>query len=196
MADDNKKQSEDNNSRKPTGGGRMQPSTIAVWIAIIGGMVLLFTMKEKWGEPPYREISSYDFNAKVASNLIAHARVNVGQQSSLTDVTGTYYEVDGGGNKQLGADGQPLEVPFRTKILLTETFADRLREVKQIELRENSALWVNVGINVLFLLVMVFFIWFFFIRPIRMAGKAARSRRFLIFPETARQSSVRPPARA
>jgi len=174
MADDNKMNGEDKNTRKPAGGGRMQPSTIAVWIAIIGGMALLFTMKDKWGEAPRTEISQYDFVQKVNSNLIASAKVNYGQQSSLTEITGSFYETDASGNK-IVTNGKPAETAFRTKVVMTETFADQLRGVKQIEPRESSALLFNIGINVLFLALFVFLIWFFFIRPIRMAGKGALS---------------------
>src|SRR6478609_11014141 len=152
----------------------MQPSTIAVWIAIIGGMALLFSMKGKWGEPTRAEISQYDFVQKVNSNLIASAKVNYGQQSALTEITGSYFETDAAGNKIM-ANGKPVETAFKTKVIMTENFADQLRGVKQIEPRETSALLFNIGINVLFLAVFVFLIWFFFIRPIRMAGKGALS---------------------
>jgi len=165
---------DDKNLRKPSGGGRMQPSTIAVWIAIIGGMALLFSMKGKWGEPNRTEISQYDFVQKVNSNLIASAKVNYGQQSSLTEITGSFFETDANGEKAVSG-GKPVEVPFRTKVVMTESFADQLRNVKQIEPRESSALLFNIGINVLFLALFVFLIWFFFIRPIRMAGKGALS---------------------
>ncbi len=174
MADDNKMNGDEKNTRKPAGGGRMQPSTIAVWIAIIGGMALLFTMRDKWGETPRTEISQYDFVQKVNSNLIASAKVNYGQQSSLTEITGSYYETDSAGEK-IVTNGKPVEKEFRTKVVMTETFADQLRGVKQIEPRESSALLFNIGINVLFLALFVFLIWFFFIRPIRMAGKGALS---------------------
>lgn len=173
MADDNKMNGDDKNLRKP-GGGRMQPSTIAVWIAIIGGMALLFTMKDKWGEAPRTEITSYDFVQKVNSNLIASAKVNYGQQSALTEITGSYYETDSAGNKVM-ANGKPVETSFRTKVIMTESFADQLRNVKQIEPRETSAILFTLGINALFFAVLIFLIWFFFIRPIRMAGKGALS---------------------
>ncbi len=173
MSENKKMNGNDKNMRKP-GGGRMQPSTIAVWIAIIGGMALLFSMKGKWGEPNRTEISQYDFVQKVHSNLIASAKVNYGQQSSLTEITGTYYKTDEQGEK-LMAGGKPVEVPFHTKVVMTESFADQLRNVKQIEPRESSALLFNIGVNILFLGLFVFLIWFFFIRPIRMAGKGALS---------------------
>jgi cell division protease FtsH len=173
MADDNKNSGEDKNGRKPMG-GRMQPSTIIVWIAIIGGMFLLFSMKGKFSEPQRDEISQFDFVTMVESNLIASAKVNFGQQSSLTEVTGEYFKVDQSGNKIMEG-GEAVKVAFRTKVFMTESFADRLRQVKEIEPRETSALLFNIGINVLFLLMFVFLIWFFFIRQIRMAGKGALS---------------------
>jgi cell division protease FtsH len=174
MSDKKKMSSDDKNPRKPIGGGRMQPSTIAVWLVIIVGMAMLFTMKGKFGETPRAEISQFEFVQKLESNLLASAEVNFGQQSALTEVTGKYFETDSSGSKVM-KDGATVEVPFRTKVFMTETFADRLRNVPAITSRETSPLLFNIGINVLFLLVMVFLIWFFFIRPIRMAGKGALS---------------------
>ncbi|MEK7782209.1 MAG: AAA family ATPase, partial [Verrucomicrobiota bacterium] len=174
MADDNKSNGDDKNARKP--GGRMQPSTIIVWIAIIGGMSLLFLMKDKWGEAPRAVLSHYEFMQKVDSNLIASAKINYGAQSSyLTEVTGSYFVVDEAGNKKVNPDGKPTEVLFRAQARLTEAVENKLLAVQKIDPRETSALLFNIGINILFLAVFVFLIWFFFIRPIRMAGKGALS---------------------
>ena len=52
----------------------MQPSTIAVWIAIIGGMALLLDEGTNWGEAPRTELTHYEFMQKVDSNLVASAR--------------------------------------------------------------------------------------------------------------------------
>jgi cell division protease FtsH len=174
MADDNKLNNDEKNPRKMPG-GRMQPGTYIVWVAIIGIMIFLFSMKDKFHSKPPKEISQFDFVQKMESNLLASAKVNFGQQAMLTEVTGSFYELDGSGNKVMNAEGKPTEVPFTTKVFMTEKLADQMRAVKQIEPRETNALLFNIGINILFIGTFIFLIWFFFIRPIRMAGKGALS---------------------
>ena len=110
------------------------------------------------------------------SNLIASAKINYGSTASyLTEIRGSYFEVDSSGNKVLGTDGKAKEVPFRTEARLTEAIENKLLAVEKIEPHENSVLLFNLGMNVLFIGTFIFLIWFFFIRPIRMAGKGAMS---------------------
>ena len=175
MADENKIKDDDKNPRK-LGGGKMQPGTIVVWIAIIGIMAFLFTMKDKFGQTPPAKLTQYDFTQKVNSNLIASAKINYGSTASyLTEIRGSYFEVDSSGNKVLGTDGKAKEIPFRTEARLTEAIENKLLAVEKIEPHENSVLLFNLGMNVLFIGTFIFLIWFFFIRPIRMAGKGAMS---------------------
>ena len=175
MADENKTKDDDKNPRK-LGGGKMQPGTIVVWIAIIGIMAFLFTMKDKFGQTPPAKLTQYDFTQKVNSNLIASAKINYGSTASyLTEIRGSYFEVDSSGNKVLGTDGKAKEIPFRTEARLTEAIENKLLAVEKIEPHENSVLLFNLGMNVLFIGTFIFLIWFFFIRPIRMAGKGAMS---------------------
>ena len=175
MADENKTKDDDKNPRK-LGGGKMQPGTIVVWIAIIGIMAFLFTMKDKFGQTPPAKLTQYDFTQKVNSNLIASAKINYGSTASyLTEIRGNYFEVDSSGNKVIGTDGKAKEIPFRTEARLTEAIENKLLAVEKIEPHENSVLLFNLGMNVLFIGTFIFLIWFFFIRPIRMAGKGAMS---------------------
>lgn len=115
MADDNKINDGDKNIRK-MGAGKMQPGTIMVWGAIIVIMVLLFSMKEKFSQTPPTPLTQYDFIQKVNSNLIASAQINYGSTASyLTEIRGSYFEVDSSGNKITGTEGKPKEIPFRVE---------------------------------------------------------------------------------
>ena len=51
----------------------MQPRTWVVWAVIIGGIVLLATMKDKYGDVQRAPLTQYEFLQKVNSNLIASA---------------------------------------------------------------------------------------------------------------------------
>lgn len=153
----------------------MQPRTWVVWAVIIGGIVLLATMKDKMGDVQRTVLTQYEFVQKVNSNLLANATINYGAQSSpLTEILGSYYATDANGEKVM-KDGKPVEVPFHTKVIMTESFADQLRNVKQVEPKESSALLYSIGMQLLFLGIIGLFLWFFFIRQIRMAGKGALS---------------------
>jgi len=174
MADDNRN---NDNDRNPKKGGefRMQPRTWVVWAVIIGGIVLLATMKDRMGDVQRSTLTQYEFVQKVNSNLLASATINYGAQSSpLTEILGSYYATDANGEK-IVKEGKPVEVPFRTKVIMTESFADQLRNVKQVEPKESSALLYSIGMQLLFLGIIGLFLWFFFIRQIRMAGKGALS---------------------
>ena len=176
MADDNKIKDDDKNARK-LGGGKMQPGTIAVWIAIIAIMGFLFSMKGKFGQTPPAKLTHFDFMQKVNSNLIASAKINYGSPTTyLTEVRGNYFEVDKNtGEKILGADGKAKEIPFLAEARLTETIENKLLAVEVISPHENSAVYLNIVSSALLICAPIFFIWFFFIRPIRMAGKGAMS---------------------
>jgi cell division protease FtsH len=176
MADENKIKDDDKNSRK-LGGGKMQPGTIMVWIAIIVIMGFLFTMKDKFGQTPPAKLSHYELMQKVNSNLIATATINYSSTGgALTEVRGSYFDVDKTtGEKIVGADGKAREIPFRTEARLTETIENKLLAIEAISPHENSVLLFNLGMNVLIFGSFIFFVWFFFIRPIRMAGKGALS---------------------
>ncbi len=174
MADDNRKNDDDKNPKRG-GEFRMQPRTWVIWAVILGGIVLLATMRDRMGESPRTELSQFEFLQKVNSNLLANATINYGAQSSyLTEIVGNFYATDGTGSKIL-KDGKPVEIPFRTKARLTETIENKLLADSVIEPHETSALLYSLGMQLLFLGVIGLFLWFFFIRQIRMAGKGALS---------------------
>ncbi len=173
MADDNKKQDNDKSGKK-IGEFRLQPRTWLVWVIIIGGIVLLVTMKDRL-DVPRAPLSQYEFFQKVDSNLVASASINYGAQSALTEIVGSYYRTTPDGNKVIKDGGKAEEIPFRTKARLTEALENKLLAVEKIEPHEASALLYSLGIQLLFLAVIGLFLWFFFIRQIRMAGKGALS---------------------
>ena len=175
MADDNKINDGDKNIRK-MGSGKMQPGTIMVWVAIIGIMALLFSMKERFNQTPPTLLTQYDFIQKVNSNLVASAQINYGSTASyLTEIRGSFFEVDSSGNKITGVDGKAKEIPFRVEARLTEAIENKLLAVEKIVPHENSMVFLNIGSTALVIGLPIFLIWFFLIRPMRMAGKGALS---------------------
>ncbi len=120
-------------------------------------------------------LSQYEFFQKVDSNLVASATINYGAQSSyLTDVIGKYYRTDKNG-KIVKESGKPVEVPFHTKARLTEQMENKLLALPEIEPHEPNTLLMSFGYQLLFFLGLGLFVWFFFIRQIKLAGKGALS---------------------
>ncbi len=147
----------------------MPPRTWVVWIAIIGSIITLVLMKGRI-EAPSDTLTVKQFMTLVDSNLIASAVVNYSPQSPLQEVSGKYYHQD--------AEGKALTnavTAFRAKMPLTENAVNRLYEYPQIEFREPPTMMLNLVWSVLPIVVIAAFIWFFFIRQIKMAGKGALS---------------------
>jgi len=169
MADDNRNSSEEK-SPKRGGDFRVPPRTWVVWIAIIGGILVLMMMKDKM-DPPAAPISQYEFFRKLDSNQIASATINYSAQSAfLTEITGKYYKTD-----SEGTIIKSEEVPFRVKARLTEKMEDKLLALATVSPKETSVVWLGILYTVLPLLIVGAFIWFVFIRQIKMAGKGALS---------------------
>lgn len=162
----------DDDKNKKGGEFRVPPKTWIVWIAIFGGIISLMMLKEKLdssGQP----LKHFQFLQLVDSNLVASATINYGAQSgALTEIIGTCY-VPGPDGARVQDNGQDKVVPFRTKARLTPEIENRLLKLPQFEPHEPNPLWVGLGYQLLFFLGIGLFIWFFFIRQLKMAGKGA-----------------------
>src|ERR1039457_519458 len=168
MADDNKSNDKDKNANKG-GEFRVPPRTWIVWVAIIGSIVTLVMLK---GKIEYQgdELYPQQFLQLVDSNLIASVSLNFSPQSHpVAVVEGTYFKTDEKGEKI-----KP-PVPFRTKTLLTEETQNKLVHLPSFAIHEPNQLLLNMIWGVLPFVLIGAFIWFFFIRQIKMAGKGALS---------------------
>ena len=170
MADENR--SNDDEKGKKGGEFRVPPRTWIVWIAIFGGIISLMMLKDRMdGEST--ALKHYDFLQLVESNLVHSATINYGAQSGyLTEITGKYFATDKDGNRVKDA-GQDKLVAFRTKTRLTPEIENKLVKLPQFEPREPNPLWWSFGMQLMFFLALGLFVWFFFIRQLKMAGKGA-----------------------
>jgi cell division protease FtsH len=175
MPDENKYNDEEKPPKK--GELKVPPRTWIVWIAIFGGIILLMLMKDKW-ETQGKAISQNLFQQLVESNRIEKAIVNYSPQNlSLTEVTGNYYQVDEAGNHVKDPKtGIDATVPFRAKVRLYPDFEKRVLDHNPpFDVHEPSTMLLSVVWSVLPFVVIVAFVWFFFVRQIKMAGKGALS---------------------
>jgi cell division protease FtsH len=175
MSDDNKYNEDDKNSKKG-GEFRVPPRTWVVWIAIFGGIILLMVMRDRW-ESPGTLINQYQFQQLVDSNQIAKATINYNPQDPyLTEIVGTFYKTDSAGVRMQGKDGDMKE-NFRGKFRLTNRLERKLLsgQYPQFEVKEPNTMLLSLVWSILPFAAIAAFIWFFFIRQIKMAGKGALS---------------------
>src|SRR5476651_757546 len=98
MADEdkNKKSGDDPKKKAETPGGFKLPmSTLAVWIAIVGSIIVLAVINQKM-KVPVNLITEDEFFQKFEANQIAHGTINYSPQSAypnatFNDINGTYY---------------------------------------------------------------------------------------------------------
>jgi cell division protease FtsH len=166
MPDHNNMSEEDKN--KKGGEFRMPPRTWIVWIAIICTVVFVVLLRNNM-DSRGEFLSPYQFNQLLDANLIKDGIINFGQQSSVTtEISGKYYKVDRDGKKS-----DPI--PFWTKVALTQPMIERLQYDEHFKLVEPNTMLLSVLWSVLPILLIGAFIWFIFIRQIKMAGKGALS---------------------
>jgi cell division protease FtsH len=163
MSDENKINNDDKGSGK-NGEFRVPPKTWIVWIVIIGGILALVMFKNNM-TPQVGAITPSDFLAAVDKEQIASATVNPNPQSSIYDIIGKFKPT---------ADGKG-GAPFRVKMLLTDSMVDKLSKIPSVDIKEPNTMLLNVMMTLLPILLIGAFIWFFFIRQIKMAGKGALS---------------------
>jgi cell division protease FtsH len=162
MADENKFNDDDKGPKK-AGEFRVPPRTWVIWMAIIGIIITLVLFKSKM-ESPSQVLKPNDFIAKVDSGMIHSGTINYSPQSPLQEINGFYYK----------SEAKDVTVAFHTKMPLTEKMVDKLI-LANFEVREPNQILLSVVWSVLPILVIAAFIWFFFIRQIKMAGKGALS---------------------
>ncbi|MGD0259323.1 MAG: ATP-dependent zinc metalloprotease FtsH [Verrucomicrobiota bacterium] len=165
MSDDNKHNDDDKNPKKG-GEFRVPPRTMVVWIAILGGIVLLMLLRDRM-EAPGDFLNQYKFQQLVESNQIIQATINYNPQSpDLREITGKYWKIE---------NDRKVEAPFRAKARLYPELEKRLLSLPQFDPREPNTMLFSFMLSVLPIVVIAALIWFFFIRQIKMAGKGALS---------------------
>jgi cell division protease FtsH len=171
MSDENK-QNKDERGPKKSGDFKMPANAWIIWIAILGVLLTLMTLKGRF-QTQSEVLSQYDFLQKFHTNLIAHATIDYNQQTlPLTQIEGTYYKTDKDGN----AINPKVEVPFLVKnALITSKMEDELLTSDKISVSQPNALLYSMGMELLFFLGIGVLFWFFFIRQIKLAGKGALS---------------------
>jgi cell division protease FtsH len=176
MADDKQNKINDGD-KKPQKGGefRIPPKTWIVWMVIFASIIGLMVIKEHV-QSPNEPLKQPEFLRKMDANLIARGDMIFSPQSQMVEIIGEYYVTDGMGRIQTNASsGQAVTTVFQTKLHLTDKLEDKLRESGRFEQREPNTMMLNIFWSLAPILIIAGFIWFFFIRQIKLAGKGAMS---------------------
>jgi len=131
-----------------------------VWIALLGAIILLLLIRK--GLNSGESISQYQFMELLNSDQIIRATVFYDNQSPLNEIVGVYNKTDGEIRKP---------VRFRTRVRLTSNLEARLTHLPQFEIREANNVLLSLVWSILPILVIAVFIWFFFIRQMKIATK-------------------------
>ncbi|MDB6019963.1 MAG: ftsH [Pedosphaera sp.] len=167
MSDDNRNLDDDR--QRKNGDFKMPSRNWVVWIALICG-VLLIVLWHGQMDTQGEIVSQHQFVAMVDSNQIVKATVKFNPQSPyLTEIKGTYFKTEKDGKKAAVATA------FKTKVHLTNKEVSQLLSRENFDAEEPNTMLMGVLWTVLPFLVVAAFIWFFFIRQIKMAGKGALS---------------------
>jgi cell division protease FtsH len=169
MSDENKINNDDKDSRK-NGEFRVPPKTWLVWIVIIGGILGLVLFRNQMTPTP-DAIQPKAFLDKVDAGLIDTATINFSPQSPIYEITGKYKSLE----KPTDPKSNVTLVAFHVKMLLTDSMIDKLVKIPGVDIKEPNTMLLSVMMTLLPILLIGAFIWFFFIRQIKMAGKGALS---------------------
>ena len=169
MSDENRINGDD---RRKNPEFRVPPKTWVVWTAIVAGIVMLILFNHRMtSQPSFLIPSEFQKKMDAVPCQIARAQLNYNPQSPLLgEVVGTYYSTD-----DKGGIVKDKEVPFRTQVLLTEKIQDKLQSLPHFEFHEPNTMWMSILVTLLPFALIALFVWFFFIRQIKMAGKGALS---------------------
>lgn len=149
---------------------RVPPRTWFVWVAILGGIILLMLVRDHMGTDS-EFLPQYAFLRMVDSNQIAQATISYNPQNSpLAEITGKYYKLDSRGERLPANDPHAL-VPFHSAARLTENMEDKLFNMPEFQPREPHTMLMNVIWSVLPIFIIAVLIWFFFIARIKKVAR-------------------------
>ena len=145
-----------------------------VWIAILGFIPLLIFFKDN-SKGKAGQISYLKFMELVDNELIEEAEITYSQQSGdLREVIGKYLVTDLDG-KPKSENGKQVTTRFNLTIPLSEELETKLLATGKFTTKAPNTMFWSFFISILPFLLIILFIYFFFVRQIKMAGKGALS---------------------
>ena len=173
MSDEKKRK--DEGHQKKNGEFRVPPRSYLLWIALLGAIPLLMFFKTSTSSQGH-PISQNEFMRLVESNHVARGVIVYDPQSPyLQEIQGVYYDTDSEGQLRTQANGKPVEISFTAKVRLTDTLEDKVLNTGAFETKQANTVIMGLVYSLGPILLIGLFIWFFFVRQLKMAGKGALS---------------------
>ena len=161
-----------------------QESSMRPWIIylIIFGAIFMLLMAGRKNTENAADISYDEFIGMVTNNvgskdIIIETKIKFSQASELKEITGKSRETrkTDAGFEFVRENGKIKEKAFRLKSTIPDDHEAIIIGHPKIEQEQESTLLYSFLLTILPFLLIVFFIYFFFIRQIKMAGKGAMS---------------------
>jgi cell division protease FtsH len=166
MPEENKQTGPGKNN-KNGGEVKVPPRGWLVWILLAGLVPLLFVVSKqkdtKYTLLPRNKLLEYFDEGRIIKGTIFYNA----QSSILQEIKGVYASTNTAGIRE--------EVPFRTKTRLQDDVESKLLNSGVFETEEPNTVLVSMFYTLAPILLVAFFVYFFFIRQIKMAGKGAMS---------------------
>jgi cell division protease FtsH len=145
-----------------------------VWIAILGFIPLLIMFRDN-SDHRAEKLTYPKFIELVDQDLVDKAEITYNPQSDdLREIRGSYLVKDSSGDT-IVKEGKQETKPFKITIPVTDALIEKLLVTGKFSAKEpNTMLW-SFFISILPFLLIFLFIYFFFVRQIKMAGKGALS---------------------
>src|SRR3954469_20052663 len=142
---------------------KVPPRGWLVWILLAGLVPLLFVVSKN-KDAKYPLMSRSKLIELFNENRIKKGTIFYNAQSSiLQEIKGTYVDTNG------------VDQPFRTKTKLQDDLEAKLLNSGVFETEEPNTILASLFYTLSPILLVAFFVYFFFIRQIKMAGKGALS---------------------
>jgi cell division protease FtsH len=167
---------DDNQENQPTG------KSIRPWIIyiVIFGAIFMLLVAGRKGSNNSKEISFLEFMGAVTNkvegeDILEEAKIKFSQSSELKEISGTKNKTlkSGGGVSFARRNGKNIKERFHLRTAIPRDHEAIILAHPKVKQEQESTLLYSFLLTMLPFLLIVFFIYFFFIRQIKMAGKGA-----------------------
>ena len=146
-----------------------------IYIIIFGAIFVLLTLNTDPKKGEETKMDYREFKALLDSNLIVEAKIKYSQATDLREITGIIAKTNSAGEAILepGSKNAKHGNQFTFESYIPKDHEATILTSPNITQERESTLLMSFLITILPFLIIVFFIYFFFIRQIKMAGKGA-----------------------
>ncbi len=146
-----------------------------IYLVIFGAIFVLLTLNTEPKKGAEQQMDYREFKELLDKGHIVEAKIKYSQTTDLREISGIIAKTDSNGDpvNEPGRDGHKHGEHFTFESYIPKDHEVQLLTAPNITQERESTLLMSFLITILPFLIIVFFIYFFFIRQIKMAGKGA-----------------------